>query len=510
MNIFEETIKVVVRKKQKIKVYIKIPVFLIFGDKIHCVGGHMATENTHYGAARIAEMLRECKSIFFIGIGGINMSSLAHISLKRGMRVGGSDRAHTALIERLGAEGIEIFSEHSADNVRNYDAVVYTVAISPQNPEYLYAIEKGLPCISRADYLGYIMMGYTRRIGISGMHGKSSCTSMCAQTLIEGGARPTVLSGAELSVMGGAYTVMGEENFVFEACEYMDSFLDFNPSVAVVLNIEMDHVDYFKSMEQIRASYAQFANITGKDGYAILNCDDPEVVSALSDYAGNRITFGVDSESADVRAVNILYQGGRYSFDVTVCGEYFCHIKLSVTGYHHIYNALACVAVCRLCGLDAKSIESGLLHFGGAARRMERKGRLRGAEVYDDYGHHPTEVCATLDGARGLVSPGGRLFCVFQPHTYSRTKALLEEFTLALCPADRVLLVDIYAAREIDDLGVSSKTLAERIGDKASYCASLEAAADMLQDEVGASDAVVVMGAGDVYKIFDALDLDRN
>lgn len=469
----------------------------------------MSIENTHFGAKKIADMLRDAKSVFFIGIGGINMSSLAHISRKRGLKTGGSDRVKTAITEKLEENGIDVFYGHSRDNVKGYDAVVYTVAISSDNAEYVYAKEQGIPCISRADYLGYIMMGYERRVGISGMHGKSSCTSMCAETLIRGGAAPTVLSGAELPIMGGAYTVGGEENFIFEACEYMDSFLDFNPTVAVVLNIEMDHVDYFKSMEQIRTSYANFASITGKDGYAVYNCDDVEVIKALDKYEGNRITFGIENENADVKAENISSRMGRYSFDVYVSGAMLCHIDLSVTGYHNIYNALATVAVCRLCGLDAERISEGLSHFCGAARRMEYKGDISGAPVYDDYGHHPTEVKATLLGAKGLVSEGGRLFCVFQPHTYSRTHALFDDFAEALSVADRVMVAEIYAARETETLGVSAEKLALRIGDCAEAPGALSKIAKKLCAEVKDGDIAVVMGAGDVYKIFDLLDFDK-
>lgn len=437
------------------------------------------------------------------------MSSLAEITERRGIKVGGSDRARSAITEGLEKKGIDVFYTHSEENVKGYDAVVYTVAISRDNPEYVYAQNNGIPCISRADYLGYIMTAYKRRVGISGMHGKSSCTSMCAVTLIEGGCDPTVLSGASLPIMGGAYTVGGMDNFVFEACEYMDSFLDFAPNIAVVLNIEMDHVDYFKSMEQIRTSYARFASITGKDGYAVYNCDDTDVTMALKNYEGNRITFGIDSENADVRAVNIGVLRGRHFFDVTVNGKYFCHIRLSVTGYHNIYNALATVAVCRLCGLDGKRIAKGLESFKGAARRMEYKGTLNGADVYDDYGHHPTEVAATLRGASGLVSEVGRLFCVFQPHTYSRTAALFDDFADALAVADRVMLANIYAARETDTLGVSSEKLALRIGERASAHPDLCSVAEALKNEAHDGDTVIVMGAGDIYKIFDMLDLDK-
>ena len=295
----------------------------------------MATQNTHYGAEHIRNMLENKKSIYFIGIGGINMSSLAHLTYSRGYRVGGSDRTPSAITKRLEEQGIQIFYAHEAKNIDTYDAVVYTVAISPDNPEYVRATERGIPCISRSDYLGYIMTEYLRRIGISGMHGKSTCTSMCAQTLIDANTDPTVLSGAELSAMGGAYRVGNDDNFVFEACEYMDSFLDFYPTVAVVLNIEMDHVDYFHSMEQIKRSYARFASITGSDGYAVYNCDDANVLDALSEYSGNRISFGIDSEDADLRAVNISCERGKYSFDVLDGENIFCH---KLCGVFNIYR----------------------------------------------------------------------------------------------------------------------------------------------------------------------------
>ena len=467
----------------------------------------MATPNTHYGAERIGVMLKDAGSIFFIGIGGINMSSLAHLTHRAGLRVGGSDRTRSALTERLEREGIAIAYEHKKENVEAYDAVVYTVAISPDNEEYLGAHEHGIPCISRADYLGYLMTGYTRRIGISGMHGKSSCTSMCATTLLSAGADPTVLSGAELRAMGGAYCLGGRENFVFEACEYMDSFLDFNPNIAVVLNIEMDHVDYFHSMEQIRASFLSYAQKTGKDGFAVLNGDDPETERALAEYEGTKLRFGIECEENDYLAKNLTCQNGRWSFDLVERGETLCRVTLSVVGRHQIYNALATAAACRLCGLSGEQIAKGLAEFSGARRRMERKGRLQGAEVYDDYGHHPTEIRATLSGARAIPSEGGRLFCVYQPHTYSRTAALLEEFVESFVDADRVLLVDIYAARETDTLGVSSALLAERIGARASYEGSVENAAETLRRELREGDAVIVMGAGNIDRIFNVLQL---
>ena len=463
----------------------------------------MATQNTHFGAKKIEEILHGARSVYFIGIGGINMSSLALITSLRGYKVAGSDRTPSALTQRLAESGIEVNYAHEAKNVTDFDAVVYTVAISPDNEEYVEAQKRGIPCISRADYLGYVMTGYRRRIGVSGMHGKSTCTSMCAETFIRAGVDPTVISGAELSIMNGAYKIGGEEHFIFEACEYMDSFLDFNPNIAVILNVEMDHVDYFHSIDQVKRSFASFAGITGENGYAVANADDENVTSALADYKGNKITFGINSP-ADFRAENINNEKGPYSFDVTAYGKHLCRIDLTVSGYHNIYNALATAAVAYLCGLSPEAIADGLHSFGGAARRMEYKGSLAGcgASVYDDYGHHPTEVKTTLEGAMALCKNGGRLLCAFQSHTYTRTKEFLTEFVDALDVADKVFSVDIYSARETDTLGVSASLIAKMIGDKAVYCPSFADTADAICKEARENDVVIVMGAGDVYKVF--------
>lgn len=467
----------------------------------------MATPNTHFGAENICLMLKECRSIYFIGIGGINMSSLAHISHLRGYRVGGSDREQTALTERLRNEGIEVFYSHSAENMESYDAVVYTVAISPDNPEYQRAMERGIPCISRADYLGYLMLGYKNRIGVSGMHGKSTCTSMCATVFMEGEADPTVLSGAELDAMGGAYRIGQSENFIFEACEYMDSFLDFNPSMAIILNIELDHVDYFSSIEQICYSYARFASITGENGTVIANADNEYIPMALEGYEGRIITFGVATKSADYTAINIRYPNGFAEFDVMYKDEFVAHVKLSVTGEHNVYNALAAFVAGHVSGLEPEKIVTGLARFGGAKRRMEFKGTVNGALVFDDYGHHPTEVATTLEGVakRGA----DRLFCVFQPHTYTRTYTLMDDFAQSFDSVDRVFIADIYPARETDNLGISGKTLAIRIGEKAEYISGFENIANEINSMLYPNDILVVMGAGDIYKIFDYLKFDE-
>ena len=326
---------------------------------------------------------------------------------------------------------------------------------------------------------------------------------MCAEVFIDAGVSPTVLSGAELDIMGGAYTVGEGGDFIFEACEYMDSFLDFNPTVAVILNVEMDHVDYFHSIEQIRSSFAKYASITGEGGYAVANMDDENVRLSLADYRGTLISFGIDGAELDFRGANISCERGRYCFDILKKGEFFCHVSLSVTGRHNIYNALACAAAADICGLSAEAISRGLAKFRGAKRRMEYRVTLDGADIYEDYGHHPTEISTTLAGAKGLAE--GRLICVYQPHTYSRTKALFDDFSRAFDAADRVLLCDVYAAREIDDGTVSSALLAEAIGERAVYCGNIESTARALRNELRAGDLAIVMGAGDIYKVFELL-----
>ena len=467
----------------------------------------MSVANTHYGKDKIAEMLKESAGIFFIGIGGINMSSLAELSSKRGYRVGGSDRTRTALTERLEQNSISVFYGHHRENLKGYDAVVYTVAISEDNEEYLEAKRLGLPLISRADYMGYIMSGYKRRVGVSGMHGKSTCTSMCAKIFMDAGVDPTVLSGAELSDMGGAYVLGDGDDIVFEACEYMDSFLDFYPNVSVILNIEMDHVDYFHSMEQVRGSYRRFADISLPSGVTVANLDDENVRLALHGYEGEIIGFGIESKDARVRAENIRQIGGRYRYELVIDGESRGEITLGVTGRHNIYNSLAAASAAERCGISFSDIKKGLESFSGARRRMEYKGRMNGAYIYDDYGHHPTEIAATLEGARGMAE--GRLFCVYQPHTYSRTASLFDDFVASFGKADRVIFADIYAAREKNVYGVSSALLAEKVGERAAFAESFAAAADMLAHELREGDVAIIMGAGDIYKVFDLLDIKK-
>lgn len=468
----------------------------------------MSVENTHFGAAWIADRLKACKSIFFIGVGGISMSALAELSASNGFLVGGSDRTETEVTKRLSKKGIRVYYGHDAAHVADYDAVIYTVAIDAENPEYLEAKRSGKPLFSRADYLGYLMISFRTRVGVAGMHGKSTCTAMCTSIFLAAGD-PTVLCGAALPSLGDSPCRIGEEreHIVFEACEYMDSFLDFNPTLAVVLNIGMDHVDYFHSMEQIHASFLAFAERTGESGTLLCNADDAESITAFLPFRGRKITFGLDAK-ADFYAENVSFGGGVTAFDFCHAGVALCRVELRASGRHNLYNALAAASAATLCGIAPKTVARGLANFCGAARRMEYKGTLPGgAVVYDDYGHHPDEIKATLAGARELGFD--RVLCAYQPHTYSRTAGLLDEFSSAFGAADRVFFADIYAAREENLWGVTSKTLSDRIGEKATYCGSFRAVAEKIQREARDGDLVIVMGAGDIYRVFDLLELKK-
>ena len=438
------------------------------------------------------------------------MSSLALLTYKAGFSVCGSDRQESSLTKKLTDAGIKIFYGHDDSNLGdNCGAVIYTVAVSPDNPEYSRAQGEGIPCISRADYLGYIMTTYKNRVGIAGMHGKSSCTSMCAQIFLDASksgnaSEPTIVSGATYAPMDGAYHIGENDNFIFEACEYMDSFLDFNPTVAVLLNAEMEHVDYFKSIEQIRDSFAKYASLVGDNGTVVYNIDDENTVLSANAVKANKISFGL-SEGADLRAENIDLNVFPIEFDAIFKGEMLARISLPSLGLHSVYNALAAIAAASACGICIDDIVTGLSDFKGAGRRMEYKGELNGASVYDDYGHHPTEVKATLAGAKKACR--GRLICAFQPHTYSRTAALADQFVEAFRDADRVVMVDIYAAREDNVYGISSEKLAKMIGDKAIYGGDFEGTANCIRSLAQKDDMVIIMGAGDIFKVFDKLDL---
>lgn len=468
----------------------------------------MSTPNTHYTPAQIECMLDGVSAVYFLGIGGISMSSLAALTQRMGRRVGGYDRTRSALTDALEREGITIDTDSSPDHLDGYGAVVYTVAISADQSEYAQAVRRGLPLISRANYMGYLMTAYRHRIGVAGTHGKSTTTGMLSEIFMAAEQDPTVLCGAVLPSLGAAYRMGRGDTLLFEACEYMDSFLDFYPTVAVLLNTELDHVDYFPNIARMRRSYAAFADKVGKDGTVIANADDPQTMAALSDCIGHRVTFGMENE-ADYRAVALRAENGEQCFSVVCRGEHLGQMTLRVSGKHNVYNALAALAAAREQGICMRAIRQGLYAFGGVHRRMEYKGTLCGAALYDDYAHHPTEIRASIGAARELRH--GRLICVFQSHTYSRTAALFDDFVSALSLADAVVIAPIYAAREqrVADVGEASLAAALRdAGVRATHGVDFADTAQKLKDLLHPGDTALVMGAGDIEKIYPYLITD--
>lgn len=453
----------------------------------------------------VGAILRQARRLFFVGIGGISMSSLAFVCREQGYAVSGSDRAVSAMTEKLIAAGIPVAREHCAENVEGADAVVYTGAVTLENSELAAAKEKGIPLIYRADLLGYLMCEYTHRIGIAGMHGKSTATSMLAHLFIDAEKKPTVLSGAETEEMGGAYLLGEKDYFIFEACEYKDSFLSFYPSVSVILNVDLDHTDYFTGgIPQIVDSFTRYARLPFDGACAlpvtVINADDEHTADIVKNIP-HTVTFGVEND-ADYRADAIVFHGGKASFDILKHGEKLLHAELSVFVKHNVYNALAAAAVGDLLGLSPEEIAHGLNTFKGLRRRFEYKGDVNGASVYIDYAHHPREIAATLAGAK--AGTRGKVIAFFEPHTYSRTASLLEEFSAAFTDADEIYFLDIYAAREENVYGVSSETLAKRTP-RGAYAESYEKACDIIRAHAKKEDIVMILGAGTVAKIADML-----
>lgn len=461
----------------------------------------MALPNTHFGAEYIGSLFREKRNVFFDGIGGISMCSLAHITKRRGNEVSGYDRTPTKLTAALEAEGIPVSYEARAENVDDADVLVYTVAMPADDPQYVRALERGIPRISRADYLGYLMSGYARRIGVSGTHGKSTTTSMLERILTQSGLDPTVSCGAVMLDAGAAYRVGGEEFFVFEACEYMDSFLDFYPTTAIILNVEMDHVDYFKSMDQLIASFGAFADKCGPEGIAVVNADDINALRAVASFPGRLVTFSRTDPTADFFAADVEFEAGCASFTVMSRSESLCRVSLAAAGDHLVTDALAAFAAAYMNGAEPGDIAGALGGYRGVSRRMELCGKSSaGARVYTDYAHHPTEIAVTLKTAKSITS--GRVICAFQPHTYSRTASLFEDFARVLAESGcEIVLTEIYSARESSAFGVSSSMLCDKIkelGAAAAYIPDLGDMADYVDAKAKEDDLILFMGAGDI------------
>ena len=446
--------------------------------------------------------------VHFIGIGGISMSGLAEILMNEGFRVSGSDMKSSELTDNLEKKGAVISIGQKAENISDPDLVVYTAAIHPDNPEYAEAVKRGIPMLSRAELLGEIMANYGEAVNVSGTHGKTTTTSIITDIMLEAGKEPTVTVGGMLDAIGGNIKIGKRDLFIAEACEYTNSFLSFHPTIAVILNVEADHLDFFKDIDDIRSSFKRFALTLPQDdrGYLIINGDIRDVSYFTDAVKCGCLTFG-KAPGCDLTAADI-------EFDDKACASYYLIVKgenkgrvvLSVPGEHNVYNSLAAIGVGLRLGIGLDTIIRALKGYTGTKRRFELKGNVRGFDVIDDYAHHPQEIEATLKAA--AMYPHKKLFVVFQPHTYTRTKALLNEFADALCGADEVILADIYAAREKNTIGISSGDLADLIAEKGGrsiYIPDFESIKEYIYDNVKEGDLLITMGAGNVVDIADQL-----
>ncbi|MCM1568025.1 MAG: UDP-N-acetylmuramate--L-alanine ligase [Roseburia sp.] len=446
-------------------------------------------------------------SLYFAGIGGVSMSGLAEVLAEAGFRVSGSDRARSPVCEALKQKGITVFYGQRSENITDdIDCMIFTSAIREDNPEFIAARKKNLPTLTRGQLMGQLMKRYGMPIGISGTHGKTTTTSMISEILLKAEMDPTVFVGGMLKSIGGNLRIGRSDFFVTEACEYTNSFLSFCPRVGIILNIEEDHLDFFKDLADIRHSFKEYAGLLPADGCLIINGDIERLEEITENLACRVITFSV-SCSGDYTPDDITYdQWGHPSFTLRSPGKPPRRFTLKVPGLHNIGNALAAIALADFLGIDNAFISAALEAFSGTDRRFEYKGSIGGVTVIDDYAHHPSEIRATLTAAGEM--PHHTLWCVFQPHTYTRTKAFLEDFAQALCLADRIVLTDIYAARETDTLGISSATLQEKIkalGKECDYFPTFDEVENFLLENCTNNDMLITMGAGDVYKIGENL-----
>ncbi len=444
--------------------------------------------------------------VHFIGIGGISMSGLAAVLLQRGFTVSGSDMRESPLTKWLTGLGASVSYPQSAGNLKDgIDLVVYTAAIHPDNPEFAAAQAKGLPMLSRAELLGQLMNNYSSSVAVAGTHGKTTTTSMLSHIMMKCELDPTISVGGILPSIGGNVRIGASEHFLTEACEYTNSFLSLFPTLGIILNIEKDHLDFFKDLEDIRRSFRRFAEQISGEGALVINAKISGLDAFTDGLACRVVTYGVGC--GDYQAVNIRYDdNGCGSFDLKREGALLGHFTLHVPGEHNVSNACAALAAGFLLGLSADRMAEGLAEFAGTERRFEKKGEVGGVTIVDDYAHHPTEIRATLETARKI--PYRQVWCVFQPHTYTRTQTLMDDFVAALSLADKVVLAEIYAARETDTLGISSDLLRQKLSDlgrDAWYFPTFDEIETFLLENCVPGDLVLTMGAGDIFKVGEKL-----
>lgn len=445
---------------------------------------------------KISKYLVPGRHVHLVGIGGVSMRPLGLVLKGMGMVVTGSDMSASVSTQELENQGIPVAIGHHAENIAGADCIIRTAAAHNDNPEIAAARAAGIPVFERAQAWGEIMKSYKNAICISGTHGKTTTTAMMTHILMEANLDPTVMIGGYLPLLHAGHRVGHGDTILLESCEYCDSFLNFFPTLAVILNVEADHLDYFKDLEDIQKSFHQFASLATFG--VIANGDDPHTVSAMQGI--NYVSFGLGEQNR-IHAAN-MHPDWQH-FDVICDGEYYCHLDMGVLGKHNALNALAAAAAAWMMGIPGEAVSHGLESFHGAGRRMEFKGKFQGADVYDDYAHHPDELSATVSAVRSAM-PGRRIVLAFQPHTYTRTKALFDDFVRELKKPDVVILSEIYAARERNAIGISSLDLAKQIPG-AVYCETLPEVTDQLRKIVREGDVVITMGAGDIFRAGDAL-----
>lgn len=449
--------------------------------------------------------LKQYKHIHMIGIGGTSMSGIAEILKRYGFIVTGSDASESELVDKLRESNIHVVVGHDLENLRKADLVVYSAAILETDIEMQEAKRLNIKTMERSTFLGLITEAYRDTICISGTHGKTTTTSMISVCFLEAKKDPTIQVGAILKQIDGNNRVGRSDFFILESCEYVESFLKFHPKTEVILNIDNDHLDYFKDLDHVKNAFVKFVGLLPDDGLLILNADDKNCVDLYKNTNSKIVTFGINNEKSNFVARNISFDNNGFPlFDVYRNNTFYKSIKLSVPGLHNVYNALACIATCYEYGIEKEVIKEGLLKYTGAHRRFEYKGNTNGASVYDDYGHHPTEIKAVYDAMK--KKKYNRSWVIFQPHTYSRTKNLLNEFAQALSGFDNIIVTDIYAAREKNTYGISSKDLVKqininRVGRQALYMSDFHEIAKYIRDRVMPNDIVITLGAGTVTQI---------
>ena len=449
------------------------------------------------------ESLQPGSHIHFVGIGGISMSGLAEILKKSGFLVSGSDLKESPITQKLIEMGVLFTQGHAKENVNGADLIVYTAAVKNDNPEIQAAAKQNIPSIERAVLLGDMMRRYRYPIAVAGTHGKTTTTSMVSLILMQAALDPTIMVGGELDAIGGNVLAGGSTYFVTEACEYVESFLKFYPYTGIILNVEADHLDYFRDLNHIIESFSKFSRLIPKDGSLIVCGEDKNAMTAVKDMECNIVTYGVKDSNMDWIAKNVHFNRfGHPEYDILYKGSKLSTIQLNVPGIHNVYNSLAAAACAHTFGVSINNIAVGLNNFKGTHRRFEIKGDINGYTIVDDYAHHPTEIMATLEAASKI--PHNKIRCIFQPHTYTRTYSLLEDFSKAFGNADEVIIADIYAAREKDDGRIHSSVLAERInsaGKKAFYLSSFADIASFIKSNATDGDIILTMGAGNIDQV---------